>query len=87
MIMAVAVSLSTRSLAERHLYGEMHRFISPVLRDGTRVTEIYSRTIRAVTRQSTVSRAPESRFDLMTIKFSVLSNKAIYVFGTRHVGF
>src|SRR5207249_6409938 len=74
------------SLADVHLYGEMHRFI-PIYASwsGARVTEIpvehYARTMGKS--KYGLSRTLKVVFDLMTIKFMAsYQTKPIYVFGS-----
>ena len=74
------------SLADVHLYGEMHRFI-PIYASwsGARVTEIpvehHARTMGKT--NYGLSRTLKVVFDLMTIKFMAsYQTKPIYVFGT-----
>jgi glycosyltransferase involved in cell wall biosynthesis len=74
------------SLADVHLYGEMHRFI-PIYASwaGARVTEIpvthHARTMGKT--KYGLSRTLKVVFDLMTIKFMAsYQTKPIYVFGT-----
>jgi glycosyltransferase involved in cell wall biosynthesis len=74
------------SLADVHLYGEMHRFI-PIYASwsGARVTEIpvehHARTMGKS--KYGLSRTLKVVFDLMTIKFMAsYQTKPIYVFGT-----
>jgi glycosyltransferase involved in cell wall biosynthesis len=73
------------SLADVHLYGEMHRFI-PIYASwsGARVTEIpvehHARTMG--TSKYGLSRTVKVIFDLMTIKFMAsYQTKPLYVFG------
>jgi dolichol-phosphate mannosyltransferase len=73
------------SLADVHLYGEMHRFI-PIYASwsGARVTEIpvehHARTMGAS--KYGLSRTVKVIFDLMTIKFMAsYQTKPLYVFG------
>src|SRR5436190_2856176 len=74
------------SLADVHLYGEMHRFI-PIYASwtGARVTEIpvehHARTMG--NSKYGLSRTLQVVFDLMTIKFMAsYQTKPIYIFGT-----